>query len=197
VNESWPDYGPPPEPNLEADWPPIPTWHRDAEYWIGSIDDEEVARIWMGKPAKSLPRDPDGYLTIDEAAAYLHQSRSWTYQQIRSGGLPTYGPRGNQKIRRTELEAWMAGRRQRPASRRASVENVLASLTSRKLWKSTKKPKPPTPLPTDDIKCKIQERSQSDAPGGPDASQKAAEAADSEGPTDEPRGRADAREDVP
>ena len=156
MNELWPDGDPGPDPEDEPEGPPIPTWHRDAEYWIGSISGEEVARIWMGKPAKSLPRDPDGYLTIHEAAAYLHQSRSWIYQQIRSGGLPTYGPRGNQKIRRNELEAWMAGRRQRTAGqRRASVEDVLARLT----------PRGTRPLPTRDIKCKISDGVDSQAEG--------------------------------
>src|SRR5262245_11763656 len=110
TSEPRPELGPwdipPPDPDefdWETDWPPIPEWRQDGDWWIGSITNVDVAWIPTGKPKtpKALPRDQEGYLTIDEAAAYLHQGRSWVYQHIRHRGLPTYGSRGNLKIKRS------------------------------------------------------------------------------------------------
>jgi hypothetical protein len=89
VNELELDGDPGPEPDLEADWPPIPDWRRDGEWWIGSIGDEEVARIWVGAPAPTplterfpdpvrgvlaekvvLVTTLDPYLSLDELEKY-------------------------------------------------------------------------------------------------------------------------------
>jgi hypothetical protein len=82
------DGDPGPEPDLD-DWPPIPDWRRDGEYWIGSIDGEEVAWVWVGAPALTplterfpdpvrgvlaekvvLVTSLDPYLSLDELEKY-------------------------------------------------------------------------------------------------------------------------------
>jgi excisionase family DNA binding protein len=59
---------------------------------------------------------PDGLLTIPETCQRLRWSRTWVYQSIRSGALPSVvlGPR-SRRVRERDLTAFIDARADQPA----------------------------------------------------------------------------------
>lgn len=54
------------------------------------------------------------YVGIEEAAAYLGVKKSWLYENVRLGRVPSYKVGSMRRFKLTELEEWLLGRREGP-----------------------------------------------------------------------------------
>ena len=59
-------------------------------------------------------QETERFVGIEEAAEHLHVKRSWLYEQVRLGRVPSYKVGAFRRFKLTELEAWASARRTGP-----------------------------------------------------------------------------------